>query len=220
MASELTTLAAVKARLQLPPDVTDQDPVIDAIRLAIEEKILDRTGFTFEGGVKSQTETDVQIGVTRTMRFRPIIPMSSDPLKQVDLQARSLASATFNSIIGEIKDSFRGKIIPLASELTPIFPPIGGQSPWFRWRQMYWPVVVFSYLVDPLGSSSNPIPRALSQAAIEWTAAIYGRGGAMGALKSISLEAVTETYIDSNEPAAIKLLLARYNRDVVVIATS
>lgn len=219
--TSLTTLAAIKARLQLPTDADPQDDVLEALREAVEERILDKCGFALESALPAnstvtETQIDVQLGRSRLMRLRPILPLSSNPTQEVQLQARSMASSTFNSIIGELRDPWQGRIMPLASELTPVFPPIGGLAPWFRWRQMIWPVVKFKYKVDPLGSSTNPLPKALISAAIEWTVSIYARAGS-GAIASVSLERVSESYVDSSEPPVVRMLLTKYIRDKAVM---
>lgn len=206
----LCTLDDLRSRLQVGED-DEQDAVLGAIREAVEERVLAMTGFTFAGGVRTEQLTDVQLGVPRTMQVRPIRPMSSDPLKAVKLEARSLASATFSDIIGDIKSEADGRIVPLASELTPIYPPVGGLSPWMRWRQMIWPVVRFTYLVDALGSPTNPTPKSLRTAAVEWVSAVYSRP-AGGVVKQWTTEKVSESYIDQSMPPVVNMLLLPYVR--------
>lgn len=207
----LATLSEVRDRLQLPTGDVAQDAVLDAIRTAVEERILGLTRFTFTGGSRTEQQIDVQLGVSRLMSKRPILPASSDPLKTVTLQARSLASSTLSNIIGDIRDAYEGRIMPLASELTPIFPPVGGMAPWFRWRQMIWPVVIFTYLVDPLGSTTNPVPASLNRATVEWAASVYAMPGA-GRVRSFSAEKISETYIDQAMPPVVNMLLGSYTK--------
>ena len=170
---ELVTTDEIIARLRIPGGPgADQTAVIDAFRLAIQERVLALTGFLvtddpyFSPSSQTEEQENVQLGISRLMRYRPIIPMSSDPQRTVILRARSLASNTLDTILGDIRDKKAGRIMPLASELTPVFPPVGGQAPWFRWRQMIWPTVSFTYLVDPLGSPTNPVPVSLNRAKI------------------------------------------------------
>jgi hypothetical protein len=208
--TSLCTLAEIKARLQLPAaNDADQDPVLDAFREAIEETILDLTGFTFAGGTKTEQQPNVQLGVSRLMRFRPILTLSK-------LEARSLASGTFDTIIGDLIDPYVGRVMPLASELTPVFPPIGGLAPWMRWRQMIWPVVRFTYVVDPLGSGTNTLPSSLNRAAVEWVAATYSKPSG-GSVKQYSVEKVSETFDPLSKPPIVSLLLARYVREAAVL---
>lgn len=207
----LSALSEVRDRLQIPEGDPAQDAVLDAFRTAVEERILDLTRFTFTGGTQTEQQVDVQLGVSRLMKKRPIVPLSGDPLKTVKLQARSLASSTLSDIVGDIRDAYEGRIMPLASELTPIFPPVGGLAPWFRWRQMIWPVVIFTYAVDPLGSATNPVPRSLNRAAVEWAASIYALPAA-GRIRSFSAEAISETYTDWSIPPIVGMLLAPYTK--------
>jgi len=216
MANQLCTLAAIKARLGLPAASGSEDAVLDAFRLAIEEEILARTGFTFSGGTKTEQHMKVQLGISRVMRQRPITPMSTNPAAAVRLSARSLASGTFSDILGDLIDPYEGRIMPMASELTPIFPPIGGLAPWFRWRQMVWEIVKFTYVVDPLGSGTNPIPAALERAAVEWTVSCHARAGG-GAVESLSAEKVSENYIEQAEPPVVRMLLGRYLREKAIM---
>lgn len=210
----LCTTEEVLARLSLTPGAdAEVDAVVDAIRLAVEELVLDRTGFTFVGGSKSEQHQNVQLGISVVMKYRPILPLSADPANALTLQARSLASSTFNKILGDLVDPYVGRVLPLASELTPVFPPTGGSAPWTRWRQMIWPVVVFTYNVDALGSVTNPVPAALNRAAVEWAAAVYSRPSG-GALASVTVEKVSETYIKVATPPVVGMLLARYTRAV------
>lgn len=213
MIDQLCDVDEIRARLRLPEGDEEQEAVLDAIRLAVEEVILARTGYTFSGGVRTEQQIDVQLGISRLMEKRPIVAMSSDPLKAVKLEGRSLASGTFSTIIGDVRNAREGRIMPLASELTPIFPPIGGLAPWFRWRQLIWPVVRFTYDVDPLGSTTNPVPVALNRAAVEWVAAIYSKPSG-GSIKSYSLEKVSETFnVEQSEPPVIHMLLSRHVRE-------
>jgi len=208
----LCTLDEIKTRVLATGSNPDRDAMLDAYRLAVEERILSLTGFTFTGGSHTEEQIDVQLGVSRLMRYRPIIPMSADPQKTVILMARSLASSTFSEILGDIRDAFKGRIMPLASELTPVFPPVGGQAPWVRWRQMIWPVVRFTYLVDPLGSATNPITPSLNRAAIEWAASFIMRPGG-GIVQSYSAEKISETF--SNKyvmPPTVNMLIGNLIR--------
>jgi len=219
MADQLCTTDEVRTRLLLPDlgPYDEQLAILDALRLAVEEVILARTAYTFTGGLRTEQQTDVQLGVPRVVQYRPVLPLSADPLKAIKLEARSLASNTWSTIIGDIKDAQTGRVVALASELTPIFPPVGGTAPWYRWRQMIWPVVRFTYSVDPLGSATNPVPAALNRAAVEWTAAIYARP-AGGAIDSWSVEKVSESYVEASEPKVVAMLLARHVRERAVLA--
>ena len=188
--------------------------MLDAFRLAAEERVLALAGFTFASGNQTEQHENVQLGVSRLMKFRPILPLSDDPLKTVLLQARSLASGTLSEIIGDIRDPAEGRIMPLASELTPVFPPVGGQAPWLRWRQAIWPTVIFTYKVDPLGSVTNPVPASLNRACVEWAAAMAARP-AGGAVQSYSAESISETFTDALRfpmPLVVTALMGRYIR--------
>lgn len=215
--ADLVTLAEVKARLELSDTDASRDAVIDALRVAVQEKVLDLTGFIAADSdapvTKSEQQTEVRLGEPRYMRYRPLQPMSSDPARAVRLEARSLASGTLNSILGDLTDVDQGKIIPLASELTPVFPPIGGVAPWYRWRQMVWPVVVFTYLVVPITPATAPA--ALKAAIVEWAAFVWSMKPMSGRLKSFTAEKISETYdnykLDANAmPPVVAALLGKY----------
>ena len=211
----LCTLEEIKARLLASGSNADRDAMLDAYRVAVEERVLALTGFAFGPDFNPVTKTEqhenVQLGVSRLMRYRPILPMSGDPQRTVLLRARSLASNTFDTILGDIRDPVEGRIMPLASELTPVFPPVGGQAPWLRWRQMIWPTVIFTYLVDPLGSPTNPTPASLNRACVEWVAQMASRP-AGGAVKSYTAEKISETFADKMPTDVVSALLGRYIR--------
>jgi hypothetical protein len=220
----LATTQEIVDRLQvIAASDSAQIALVDAFRQAIEERILSLTGFLFTDdpyfAPASQTEqqTNVQLGISRFMAKRPIVPMSPLAAQAVKLQARSLASDTLNDILGDLQDKKNGSIMPLASELTPVFPPVGGQAPWFRWRQMIWPVVTFTYIVDPLGSPTNPIPNSLTAATFEWAAFIYAMRPMTGRLKSFSAEKISETYeyymLKGAVPPTVMMLLGPYIRN-------
>lgn len=219
---QLATTAQIFQRLGIASPTADQSASADAFRLAIEERVLALTGFLvtddpyFAPSQQTDEQIDVQLGISRLMRYRPLIPMSSNPQRTCILQARSLASDNFNTILGDIRDLKTGRIMPLASELTPVFPPVGGLAPWFRWRQMIWPVVRFTYLVDPLGSPTNPVPVSLNRAVVEWVASIISRplGGILQS-QSFSAEKISESLSFHqlwNIPPLVNALLAAYTR--------
>lgn len=217
MSIELATIDQVRQRLRFGTLTADQSAALDVILLAIQERVLLLTGFLvtddpyFSPSRQTEEQIDVQIGLSRLMQYRPIIPMSNDPQTTVLLEARSLASNTFNTILGDIRDRKTGRVMPLASELTPVFPPVGGLAPWFRWRQMIWPVVRFTYLVDPLGSPTNPVPKALTAAVIEWTAFLIARNPAM--VQSFTAEKISESfYYNWMIPPIVTSLLSPYIR--------
>lgn len=219
MSIQLATIDQVRQRLRLGVLTADQSAALDVILLAIQERVLQLTGFLvtddpyFSPTKQVDQQIDVQIGLSRLMQFRPLIPLNAtDPQKAIILEARSLASNTFNTVLGDITDLKNGRVMPLASELTPVFPPIGGLAPWFRWRQMIWPVVRFTYLVDPLGSPTNPIPRALTAAVVEWTAFLIARNPAM--VQSFTAEKISESfYYNWMIPPIVTSLLAPYIRN-------
>lgn len=213
----LSTLQDVKSRLRLGSAAHPQDGVLEAFRAAAEEKVLGLTGFTFSGGVKTEQQTKVQLGFARTMRLRPLLPLSPDPAKAVTVEVRSLASGTYDKILGDLIDPYEGKVLPLASSLTPVFPPMGGQGPWHRWKQMIWEVARFTYSVDPLGSGTNPVPSELKTAAVELAVSMYARAGG-GAVTDVSVEGVSESYLEAPVPPVVTMLLARYVRGKVVMA--
>ena len=206
----------VLARLQMPPDSPDA-AVVESLRLAVEDRILSLTGFTFlEGGVQSEEQIDVQLGVSRVMRLRPLVPIDPTSVtRYVTLEARSMASDTYAQIIGDLRVPFEGRIMPLASELTPIFPPVGGLAPWLRWRQMIWPGVRVTYKVQALGDGTGgtlKVPAALARAAIDWAASLYAMPGA-GRLRSLNLERVSEAYVDQAVPRHVQGLLHLFVRE-------
>jgi hypothetical protein len=220
MAEEnLATVADVKERLRLPSASDAQDVILGAFLDAVEEEILAMTGYvvtadpTTDVVTFTQEFSDLQLGKTYELLHRPVLDINLDPppFQRIRLEARSLASNTFSLILGEVKDTARGRFVALASEGFPEYPPTGGTGEWYRWRQITWPVVRATYRVDPLGSATNLVPKVFRTAAIEWTVSMYARSGG-GALQSLSVGKVSETYIKDSMPPVVAALLARYIR--------
>src|SRR5437867_9100836 len=182
----LTTLEEIKERLRIPADQTDQDAVIDAYREAVEEEILARTGFTFVAGSRTDTFTDWQRSTTRLTSLRPILSLGG-------VQGRVNApQAQFQALGADVKNAYTGRVI-LVGWQNAYFDPRTGDSGgstagWFKWREYIWPLVTVSYTVDPLGSETNPLPKALKTAALESVAALMARRAGSGSLTSVSSE--------------------------------
>jgi hypothetical protein len=216
----LTTLDAIKDRLRIPSDQHDQDEIIDAMREGVEEDILSLTGFTFASGQQVDTLTDWQRGQTRLMRFRPV--------KSLDLiEGRVLGTtATFNTLLGDVKNATDSRIL-LVGYLNAFYDPRAGYGAaagggtwenWFKWREYTWPIVRVKYTVDELGSGTNPIPKALTRAAVEWTAFIMSKPVGSGAITNVSIEKVSESYGPGTKgamPSIVQAWLARYMRDLI-----
>lgn len=211
----LASLTDLKALLGLGScSDAAQDALLQGLLDLVEELILKRTGFTFTLSGNTEQWTNVQLGRPRYTQYRPIAPASTDPQKLIKLSARSLVSSTFSDILGDILDEFEGKVLPLASELTPVFPPMGGTAPWLRWRQMIWPVVKVTYSIVKLGDGTGGTivpPKALSTAALQWAAFIYSRPGG-GSTSTISVMQLSETYVERSEPTLVRALLSPYTR--------
>lgn len=217
--TSLATLEEVKERLRIPCDTHDQDAVIDAYREAVEENVLNLTGFTFKGGPKVDTLTDWQRGTARVLKLRPVLTLDN-------IQGRVLGTqATFNQLLGDVKDPYKGRIL-LVGYLNAFYDPRAGYGAaygggtwenWFKWREYSWPLVKVSYTVDPLGSETNPVPKALKVATIEWVALIMSRPPGSGPITGVTIEKVSETY---GPPwNMIMGLLARFIRENVVMQT-
>ncbi len=218
----LTTIEDIKARLGIPASNTDQDAVIDAYREAVEEEILAKTGFTFVAGSRTDTFTDWQRGTTRLTSLRPILSLGG-------VQGRVNApQAGFQALGADVKNARDGRVL-LVGWQNAYFDPRTGDSygqtaGWFKWREYIWPIVTVGYAVDPLGSETNPLPKALKTAALESVAALMARPAGSGALQSVSIEKISESYGQGAKvgqliaPAAVALL-ARYTRDTVTMQT-
>jgi len=222
----LTTVEEIKERLSIPSDQTDRDAIIDVYREAVEESILALTGFTFVGGQKIDTLNDWQRGTVRFSKYRPVLTLDN-------VEGRVLGTtATFNQLLGDVKDSFKGRVL-LVGYLNAFYDPRAGYGAaygggtwenWFKWREYTWPFIRITYTVDPLGSDTNPIPRALIVAALESVAAIMIRPAGSGSLTSVSIESVSESYGQGIKPGALlapaaHALLARYLRGSVIMQT-
>jgi hypothetical protein len=224
--ADLATLAEIKGRLELADVDATRDAVLEAWRLAIQERVLDLTGFLlpddpyFTSIQKVEEQQNVQLGMSRLMKYRPLVPMSTDPTKAVTLRARMLGSSTSDTILGEIRDTWRARVIALASELpsASAWPPtgIGVTAVWRRWQQAIWPTIEYTYLVDPLGSPTNPTPEALNRTVVEWAAFVWAMKPHSGRVRSFSAESVSETYenypVTTAVPPIVSLLLSRYIR--------
>ena len=214
----LTTVEEIKSRLRIPSDQTDQDAAIDAIREAVEEDILALTGFTFLAGSKTDNFTDWQRGTTRFLTYRPALVLTLVEGKVYG------SAASFNKLDGDIKNEFEGQILLVGYQDAYYDPRSGDASgmtgPWFRWREYTWPKVRVTYVVDPLGSDTNPIPKALMRAALEWTAFIMSKPAGAGPIQSVSIEKVSESYGQGSKgpmPGFVSALLARFMRELVAI---
>jgi hypothetical protein len=215
----LASVADLKGRLRMPATVTEQDAVLEGFLLTAQENILDQTGFvlgTSSATVSNEEIRNAQLGRTYTLKYRPLLPIGSTPLTIVRLEARALGSNIFSQILGEIRSMSDGVVLPLASDISPEVPPFGAAAPWFKWRQVIWDVLRVTYKVDHLGSSTNPVPQRLSTACIEWALSMYARPGG-GAIKTMSIERVSETYRDEPVPDVVRSLLARYIRDTASV---
>ena len=208
----LCTLAQIKQRLRMDPDVEDpQDDILDAWRLAAQEQILDLTGYILGNGSEQQIEEQAgfQIGRVYMTRYRPLLPLSSS--EKIRMEARESGATEYARIDGEIKDPRKGRVYAIKGGGND-WPPMGrGQADWFAWRETTYPFVRLTYKVDQLGSATNPIPRALTTACIELAVSMYSRAGG-GALDSLSIERVNETYSKENMPTVVKGLLALHVR--------
>ena len=220
----LTTVEEIKSRLRIPSDQTDQDAIIDAYREAVEEDILALTGYSFVGGQKVDIHTDWQRGTARVSQFRPILTLDN-------VEGRVLGTqATFNQLLGDVKKPKEGRVL-LVGYLNAFYDPRAGYGAaygggtwenWFKWREYTWPVVRMTYTIDPLGSDTNPIPRALITAATEWVAFIMQKPAGTGALTSVSIEKVSESYGQGAKgpmPPFVYALIARHVRESVVMQT-
>ena len=218
----LTTLADVKNRLSIPSADTSKDALIESYLPAIEEDILALTGYSFKGGNKQDIITDWQRGTTRLTNLRPVLSL-------VNVEGRVLGTqATFNQLLGDIKDPTKGRIL-LVGYLNAFYDPRAGYGAaygggtwenWYKWREYVWPIVRLTYTVDPLGSDTNPVPKALCTAATEWAAYTLGKPAGAGPLTSVSIEKVSEGYGRAKVgamPPFVQALLARHIREQAVM---
>jgi len=222
----LATLDQIKSRLRLPSGTTSQDDLIDAYREAAEEAILNATGFSFVSSSSfTDTLTDWQRGTTRITRYRPVLTLTN-------VEGRVLGTqATFNQLLGDIKNAFDGRIL-LVGYLNAFYDPRAGYGAaygggtwenWYKWREYAWPIIRMTYTIDPLGSDTNPIPKALTAATIETVAYMISRPAGAGPLTSVSVESVSESYGQGAKagllPPVAMALIARYNRQLAVMQT-
>jgi hypothetical protein len=192
----LTTVEEIKSRLRIPADQHDRDAEIDVYREAVEEDILALTGFTFKGGQHVDSLTDWQRGTTRLTSLRPVLAL-------LNVEGRVLGTqATFNQLLGDVKNAYEGRIL-LVGYLNAFYDPRAGYGAaygggtwenWYKWREYTWPLVRLTYTADPLGSDTNPIPKALTVAALESVAWNLSRPAGSGAITSVSIEKVSESY--------------------------
>lgn len=221
---ELATTNEIFQRLNIASPTVAQSATADALRLALQERVLAMTGFLVTDdpyfSPSSQTEdfSDRQIGTSFLTKYRPIIPMSdADPTAEIVMKARIISDRNFSVIQGAVKDRYKGRIVPIGWNQSPTFPPYGGYvAPWFRWQQPIWDTVRVIYNVDPLGSATNPIPVSLNRAIVEWAAAIFARpmGGVLQSM-SFSAEKISETLSFQmlwKIPPIVTTLLAPYIR--------
>lgn len=212
----LTTVEDVKRRLSIPSDDTSKDALIESYLPAIEEDILALTGYTFKGGSRTEIVTDWQRGTTRLTNLRPVLTL-------VNVEGRVLGTqATFNQLLGDIKDPTKGRIL-LVGYLNAFYDPRAGYGAaygggtwenWYKWREYVWPIIRLTYTVDPLGSDTNPVPKVLTAAATEWAAYILGKPAGSGALTSVSIEKVSEGYGQARKiPSFVQAMLGRHIRE-------
>lgn len=215
VSTALATLAQVKARLQIT--TTAFDLSIDVLRAAIEEKVLERTGFALSAAlpqsslVVTDTLVNIQRGRVYTLKYRPI-----DETLALVFTARAKGSTSYEVITGTVVDAWRGRVSLDPADAGTALPPTPSPEPWFRWREMTWPFVRVAYKVDPVGSATNPHHAALTAAVVEWTAFVYAKTAA-GAVGSVSMEGVSESYVAESEPKVVATLLAKYLRDQVAM---
>jgi hypothetical protein len=220
----LATVDEIKSRLQIPSDNHDRDAQIDAFREACEEDILAMTGYSFKGGQRQEILTDWQRGTTRLTQTRPVASL-------VNVEGRVLGTqATFNQLLGDVKNPTDGRIL-LVGYLNAFYDPRAGYGSaygggtwenWFKWREYTWPIVRLTYTVDPLGTDTNPVPKALSAALTEWVAFILSKPAGSGPITSVSIEKVSESYGPGAKgamPPFVYALLARHQRGIAVMQT-
>jgi hypothetical protein len=206
----------MRSRLQLPEDI-ERDAVLESFLLAAEERILDLTGFLttddpyFAPVSKTEDLADVQRGVSRLLRYRPVLTASC--------ASRSLGGTTFTDATVDLRDAFRGRVMVISADVFGAVEPMSGyylgssRPPWSKWQEAVLSMARFTYTVDPLGSNTNPIPASLNRAAVEWAAAIYSMSGG-GAVRSYSAGQISETFADKmTMPAHVTALLSRYVRN-------
>lgn len=221
---ELATTTEIFQRLGIASPTAAQAASADALRLALQERVLAISGFLvtddpyFSPSQQIDEIVDAQVGTSRILRYRPLLDIStSDPTAAIIMQARARGDRNFSVIRGEIKDRRIGRVLPLGWNSSPTFPPYGGYvAPWYRWQQPIWDVIRITYNVDPLGSATNPIPVSLNRAVVEWVAAIASRpmGGVLQS-QSFSAEKISETLSFNMQwkiPPIVTTLLGPYNR--------
>jgi hypothetical protein len=206
----------------IPSTVTNKDDLIDAYRLGIEEDILALTGYSFTSTQRTDIVTDWQRGTTRLSQFRPIATLDN-------VEGRVLGTqATFNKLLGDVKNPTDGRVL-LVGYLNAFYDPRAGYGAaygggtwenWYKWREYTWPIIRLTYTVDPLGSPTNPVPKALTLAATEWVAFIISKPSGTGPIQSVSIEKVSESYGQGAKgpmPPFVRALLARHVREQAVM---
>jgi len=206
----ILTLQDVKTRLGITDSSRDLE--LEAVRAGVEEWILDVTGYSLTA-LSGFTET--QQNIRTALRFRT----SKRPITTlVSIESKELGG-DYSVLSSELLDATKGEVIIIAVGFggTDV-PPVGGQAPWFKWRNKIWPLVRVTYDVAEL----NPIPADLKSGAIEMTAFISSIPSG-GALKSVSVGSISETYADTQNAAALPLatrtMLGRHQRFSAVVVT-
>lgn len=214
---DLATLEEIAERLELTNPSSTVEAVLDAWRLALQQRVLDLTGFSLTAGPKTDLRTNVQAGATFETKFRPV-----DQAVAVVARARSLGNQ-FAAVQADLVDPAQGKVILVgASDLTgyPISDyGIGVAAPWFRWRQVIWPVVTVNYNVLEVPEELRPM---LGRAVVEWVAFTWVLKPQGGRLASFSAEKISESYQNfdlkgNSMPPVVSALLSPFVRGTATI---
>jgi len=205
----LLTLQDVKDRLRIT--TTDQDDALEALRAAVEAWVLDLTGYvlTAETGVV-EFHQNIRLGLQFKTRKRPVSAVT-----KVEGRTWGAGATSFTNLNGDLIDPTQGLVIAVGDDLSGFsgseIPPRQGQALHFRWRERIWPVIKLTYDVSAL----SPIPADLRGGAIEMVAFLHSLPAA-GALKSVTVEAISESYSDAqlqgSLPIATRAMLARHQR--------
>lgn len=211
--ADLATLEEVLERLGLDAPSAEVEAVVDAWRLAIQQRVLDLTGFVLVPGVRTEQKTNVQLGRVFVMKYRPLeLPVS--------IAVRSLGASPQSSynILADLVDPYYGKIMAVSGDIGPTWPPSESVAPWFRWRSTIWPVAVYTYTVSAIPAEVLPI---LNRAVVEWAALVYALQPMTGRLKSFTAEKISETYennkLQGSVPPIVSALLGPFMRGTATL---
>lgn len=190
----LTTLDAIKRKLQLPTTFVDEDAALGAVQNAAEAYILAATRFVLADTALVDMFQQVQVG-------RPVYT-SKRPVTGATAQGRLAGQTDWVSLPLDVLDATAGRLVLPG---TAAWPPQLPAPPWAAWRRPMWDVLQVTYTATAL----SPVPLDLQDAAATLAAYWYTQQRA-GPVQIAIVGGVHETYADLPVPPVVQAVLARY----------